>query len=121
MHHIKVNTFIQENSPATSPPVDVAHRGASDDHDHGGPSRDNYEVVELPVTVTQGNVKMIWKILCSVPNTQGFVSYRPTTSLGESLATYIQSSICLHPNDYSEIEVKAQNPGLYVLQLRALR
>ena len=38
-----------------------------------------------------------------------------------SLATYIQSGIALHPNDYSEIEVKAQRSGFYVLQLRSTR
>ena len=75
-------------------------------------------MIELPICVTKGNVKMMWKILCSVPNTQGFVAYRKEH---DSLATFIQSAIALHPNDYSEIEVKAQEPGLYVLQLRATR
>merc|ERR1712008_461931 len=97
--------------------------------------------IELPITVTKGNVKMMWKILCAVPNTIGFVAYRPpsqpSTSMAStettpaqlcaggavpaSLATYIQSGIALHPNDYSEIEVKAQCAGFYVLQLRSTR
>ena len=38
-----------------------------------------------------------------------------------NLATYIQSGIALHPNDYSEIEVEAQSSGFYVLQLRSTR
>ena len=88
-----------------------------------------YEMIELPITVTKGNVKMMWKILCAAPNTIGFVAYRPSasasassaSSASESLATYIQSGIALHPNDYSEIEVKAQRSGFYVLQLRSTR
>ena len=89
-----------------------------------------YEMIELPITVTKGNVKMMWKILCAAPNTIGFVAYRPSASISasassasafESLATYIQSGITLHPNDYSEIEVKAQCSGHYALQLRATR
>ena len=36
-----------------------------------------YEMIELPITVTKGNVKMMWKILCAAPNTIGFVAYRP--------------------------------------------
>ena len=89
-----------------------------------------YEMIELPITVTKGNVKMMWKILCAAPNTIGFVAYRPSASISasassasafESLATYIQSGITLHPNDYSEIEVKAQCSGFYALQLRSTR
>ena len=85
-----------------------------------------YEMIELPITVTKGNVKMMWKILCAAPNTIGFVAYRPSasasaSSASESLATYIQSGIALHPNDYSEIEVKAQCSGFYALQLRSTR
>ena len=39
-----------------------------------------YEMIELPITVTKGNVKMMWKILCAAPNTIGFVAYRPPSS-----------------------------------------
>jgi hypothetical protein len=75
-------------------------------------------VVELPVSVTQANVRMVWKIQSAAPNTLAFVVYRP--SLGDvSQSTFIQSNIALPPNDFSEIEVNARKPGFYVLQLKA--
>merc|ERR1719382_1362536 len=86
-------------------------------------------MIELPITVTKGNVKMMWKILCAAPNTIGFGASPASTAssfdfagaIPPNLATYIQSGIALHPNDYSEIEVEAQSSGFYVLQLRSTR
>ena len=64
-------------------------------------------------------------------NLHSFYSWASTASTASSfdfagaippnLATYIQSGIALHPNDYSEIEVEAQSSGFYVLQLRSTR
>ena len=121
LHHIKVNTLLTE--PSLSPnPSEGASTAATT-----APS--NYEWVELPVTVTKAKVKMMWKILCSEVGSPvtGFVAYRSSASMlntennSQMLATYILSGISLHPSDFSEIEVKAQKPGLYVLQLRANR
>jgi hypothetical protein len=80
-------------------------------------STDEAFFVELPLSVTQANVKMVWKIQSAVVNTLAFVVYRP--SFGDSSSTFIQSNIALPPNDFLEIEVKAQRPGIYVLQLKA--
>ena len=129
LHHIKVNTLLTEPSLNPNP-----SEGASTSST-AAPS--NYEWVELPVTVTKAKVKMMWKILCSEVGSPvtGFVAYRlpssasmlsigtenNSASSAQMLATYILSGISLHPSDFSEIEVKAQKPGLYVLQLRANR
>ena len=120
LHHIKVNTLLTEPSLSPNP-----SEGASTSST-AAPS--NYEWVELPVTVTKAKVKMMWKILCSEVGSPvtGFVAYRSSASMltennSQMLATYILSGISLHPSDFSEIEVKAQKPGLYVLQLRANR
>ena len=120
LHHIKVNTLLTEPSLSPNP-----SEGASTST---APSNQNYEWVELPVTVTKAKVKMMWKILCSEVGSPvtGFVAYRSSASMltennSQMLATYILSGISLHPSDFSEIEVKAQKPGLYVLQLRANR
>ena len=128
LHHIKVNTLLKgsENS------VEDLSPSASSSTVLESCSR-SYEWVELPVTVTKAKVKMMWKILCTAAPSQvtGFVAYRhPSASMltgdnsaasSQMLATYILSGISLHPSDFSEIEVKAQKPGLYVLQLRATR
>ena len=119
LHHIKVNTLLTEPSLSPNPSEGASSTAA--------PS--NYEWVELPVTVTKAKVKMMWKILCSEVGSPvtGFVAYRSSASMlntennSQMLATYILSGISLHPSDFSEIEVKAQKPGLYVLQLRANR
>ena len=122
LHHIKVNTLLTEPSLSPNP-----SEGASTSST-ATPSNLNYEWVELPVTVTKAKVKMMWKILCSEVGSPvtGFVAYRSSASMltennSQMLATYILSGISLHPSDFSEIEVKAQKPGLYVLQLRANR
>ena len=122
LHHIKVNTLLTEPSLSPNP-----SEGASTSST-AAPSNLNYEWVELPVTVTKAKVKMMWKILCSEVGSPvtGFVAYRSSASMltennSQMLATYILSGISLHPSDFSEIEVKAQKPGLYVLQLRANR
>ena len=119
LHHIKVNTLLTEPSLSPNPSEGASTITAA-------PS--NYEWVELPVTVTKAKVKMMWKILCSEVGSPvtGFVAYRSSASMltennSQMLATYILSGISLHPSDFSEIEVKAQKPGLYVLQLRANR
>ena len=121
LHHIKVNTLLTEPSLSPNPSEGASTSTAA------APS--NYEWVELPVTVTKAKVKMMWKILCSEVGSPvtGFVAYRSSASMlntennSQMLATYILSGISLHPSDFSEIEVKAQKPGLYVLQLRANR
>ena len=120
LHHIKVNTLLTEPSLSPNPSEGASTATA--------PSNQNYEWVELPVTVTKAKVKMMWKILCSEVGSPvtGFVAYRSSASMltennSQMLATYILSGISLHPSDFSEIEVKAQKPGLYVLQLRANR
>ena len=128
LHHIKVNTLLSESSLS---PVEASTEATTT-------SNLNYEWVELPVTVTKAKVKMMWKILCSEVGSPvtGFVAYRlpssassmlsigtenNSASSAQMLATYILSGISLHPSDFSEIEVKAQKPGLYILQLRATR
>lgn len=113
LHHVKVNQHIPNAESAAELKLTSYVCSSNDESAE--------TTIELPMTVTKANVKMMWKIMCSVPNTVGFVAYRASTSstAADSLATYIQSGIALHPNDYSEIEVKAQQPGLYVLQLRA--
>ena len=120
LHHIKVNTLLTEPSLSPNPSEGASTSSAL--------SNQNYEWVELPVTVTKAKVKMMWKILCSEVGSPvtGFVAYRSSASMltennSQMLATYILSGISLHPSDFSEIEVKAQKPGLYVLQLRANR
>ena len=120
LHHIKVNTLLTEPSLSPNPSEGASTSTAT------APS--NNEWVELPVTVTKAKVKMMWKILCSEVGSPvtGFVAYRSSASMltennSQMLATYILSGISLHPSDFSEIEVKAQKPGLYVLQLRANR
>ena len=129
LHHIKVNTLLSESSLS---PVEASTEAVA-----STTSNLNYEWVELPVTVTKAKVKMMWKILCSEVGSPvtGFVAYRlpssasmlsigtenNSASSAQMLATYILSGISLHPSDFSEIEVKAQKPGLYVLQLRANR
>ena len=122
LHHIKVNTLLTETSLSPNPSEGASTSTAA------APSNQNYEWVELPVTVTKAKVKMMWKILCSEVGSPvtGFVAYRSSASMltennSQMLATYILSGISLHPSDFSEIEVKAQKPGLYVLQLRATR
>ena len=122
LHHIKVNTLLTEPSLSPNPSEGASTSTAA------APSNQNYEWVELPVTVTKAKVKMMWKILCSEVGSPvtGFVAYRSSASMltennSQMLATYILSGISLHPSDFSEIEVKAQKPGLYVLQLRANR
>ena len=128
LHHIEVNTLLSESSLS---PVEASTEEAA------MTSNLNYEWVELPVTVTKAKVKMMWKILCSEVGSPvtGFVAYRlpssasmlsigtenNSASSAQMLATYILSGISLHPSDFSEIEVKAQKPGLYILQLRATR
>lgn len=115
LHHVKVNQqHIPNGAESAQPASDLKLTSTASTNEES-------TCIELPITVTKANVKMMWKIMCSVPNTVGFVAYRASTSFADSLATYIQSGIALHPNDYSEIEVKAQQPGLYVLQLRATR
>ena len=106
----------------------------------------NLEMVELPVTVTVENVTIIWKVLSQVTDTLAFVVYnRPpngnnspctssTTSEAEVVVdssnntendgnstspTYLQSGIALQLDNYNDIEVKALEVGLYVLQLKA--
>ena len=121
LHHIKVNTLLTEPSLSPNPSEGASTSTAA--------TPSNYEWVELPVTVTKAKVKMMWKILCSEVGSPvtGFVAYRSSASMlntennSQMLATYILSGISLHPSDFSEIEVKAQKPGLYVLQLRATR
>ena len=110
------NVMHEDQSPNSSPPP--------------------IEIVEIPVTVTKENVTICWKVLSHVVDAIAFVLYRPIcnssqdvdegtgTSLGSMdcpTAVYLQSEISLQPNDYSEIEVKAQHPGLYVLQLKATK
>ena len=121
LHHIKVNTLLTTETSLSPNPSEGASTSST-----AAPS--NYEWVELPVTVTKAKVKMMWKILCSEVGSPvtGFVAYRSSASMltennSQMLATYILSGISLHPSDFSEIEVKAQKPGLYVLQLRANR
>ena len=121
LHHIKVNTLLSESSLS---PVEASTEAVAS----ATTSNLNYEWVELPVTVTKAKVKMMWKILCSEVGSPvtGFVAYRSSASMltennSQMLATYILSGISLHPSDFSEIEVKAQKPGLYILQLRATR
>ena len=91
--------------------------GSPDLADRSGQSE---AMIDLPLVVTKGNVKLMWRIQCAAPNTLGFVAYRGSTS-STSEPTYLQSAIPLHPTDFSHIEVKAGDPGLYVLQLRATR
>ena len=107
----------------------------------------NLETVELPVTVTQENVTIIWKVLSQVTDTLAFVVYnRPpsgnnssctskttfeavdvdssnnTENGGNSTSTtYLQSGIALQLDNYNDIEVKALEVGLYVLQLKAAK
>merc|ERR1711997_914480 len=99
-------TMATASTALTASAASTASRTASRGDIEGDLSADQpYEMIELPITVTKGNVKMMWKILCAAPNTIGFVAYRPSasaSSASESLATYIQSGIALHPNDYSE-------------------
>ena len=123
LHHIKVNTLLTTETSLSPNPSEGASTSTA-----AAPSNLNYEWVELPVTVTKAKVKMMWKILCSEVGSPvtGFVAYRSSASMltennSQMLATYILSGISLHPSDFSEIEVKAQKPGLYVLQLRANR
>ncbi len=117
LHHMKVN-----NLASTAASNDPVVASMASELKMEVELRPQFDQIELPVTVTRGNVKMLWKILCSASNTLGFVAYRASTSsFVDSIPTYIQSNIPLHPNDYSEIEVKAQEPGLYVMQLRASR
>ena len=137
LHHIKVNTtslnsLMAEPSSPTALASPTASCTSSESSAVAAPAigeQESYEWVELPVTVTKAEVKMVWKILCSASNTVGFVAYRPSTASAalaasgdnSALATYILSGISLHSSDHSEIEVKAKKPGLYVLQLRATR
>ena len=66
---------------ATASAASTASRTASRGDIEGDLSADQpYEMIELPITVTKGNVKMMWKILCAAPNTIGFVAYRPPSS-----------------------------------------
>ena len=66
---------------ATASTALTASRTASRGDIEGDLSADQpYEMIELPITVTKGNVKMMWKILCAAPNTIGFVAYRPPSS-----------------------------------------
>ena len=107
----------------------------------------NLETVELPVTVTQEHVTIIWKVLSQVTDTLAFVVYnRPpsgnnssctssttseavdvdssnnTENGGNSTSTtYLQSGIALQLDNYNDIEVKALEVGLYVLQLKAAK
>ena len=65
----------------TASAASTASRTASRGDIEGDLSADQpYEMIELPITVTKGNVKMMWKILCAAPNTIGFVAYRPLSS-----------------------------------------
>ena len=66
---------------STALTASAASRTASRGDIEGDLSADQpYEMIELPITVTKGNVKMMWKILCAAPNTIGFVAYRPPSS-----------------------------------------
>ena len=66
---------------ATASTALTASRTASRGDIEGDLSADQpYEMIELPITVTKGNVKMMSKILCAAPNTIGFVAYRPPSS-----------------------------------------
>ena len=66
---------------ASASAASTASRTASRGDIEGDLSADQpYEMIELPITVTKGNVKMMWKILCAAPNTIGFVAYRPPSS-----------------------------------------
>ena len=71
----------EASAMATASTALTASRTASRGDIEGDLSADQpYEMIELPITVTKGNVKMMWKILCAAPNTIGFVAYRPPSS-----------------------------------------
>jgi len=78
------------------------------------------EIVELPVTITKENVTVIWKVWSQIPDTMAFVAYKPNAQ-GSNDFDYLQSGIALESNHCSEIEVKALQVGLYVLQLKAVK
>ena len=78
------------------------------------------EIVELPVTITKENVTVIWKVWSQIPDTMAFVAYKPNAQ-GSNDFEYLQSGIALESNHCSEIEVKALQVGLYVLQLKAVK
>ena len=79
-----------------------------------------FEIVELPVTITKENVTIIWKVWSQIPDTMAFVAYKPNAQ-GSNDFDYLQSGIALESNHCSEIEVKALQVGLYVLQLKAVK
>ena len=73
---------------STALTASAASRTASRGDIEGDLSADQpYEMIELPITVTKGNVKMMWKILCAAPNTIGFVAYRPPSQPSASMAS----------------------------------
>ena len=117
LHQIKASSNTTSDITSTSIISDTKEPTT---HDDATMNIIKLEIVELPVTITKENVTVIWKVWSQIPDTMAFVAYKPNAQ-GSNDFDYLQSGIALESNHCSEIEVKALQVGLYVLQLKAVK